>query len=356
MKNLRDADVNNKIVLVRVDYNVPIKEGKITSDLRIRASIPTLRYLKENGAKKIILISHLGRPEGKIEPELSLEPVSKELTKILEEEEINGEVRFVSETVGDKVKETISEANDGEIILLENLRFDPREEENSVEFAKEIIESTGAELFIQDGFAVVHRAHMSTDAIAKLLPSFPGFLVEKEVNSLKSAINNPEHPVVVIIGGAKVKDKEPLIKKFLPIADKIFVGGKIAVDGYNPESEKIYVAEDFAMDENGEKLDIGTESTKHILEAVHEAKTIVWNGVVGLIEKYPFDMASKTIARAIGYRGDANSIICGGDTAGFVEELLENEPNLKYSLISTGGGASLELLSGVELPGLKVLE
>ncbi|MBR1802068.1 phosphoglycerate kinase [Candidatus Saccharibacteria bacterium] len=356
-KTIKDIDVNGKTVLVRVDYNVPMSDGEIESDIRIRASLPTIEYLISNGAKKIILISHLGRPKGERKPELSLKPVAEKLSEILDNSVINSSaVKFSSEVFGDVVKNAVAELPERGILLLENLRFFPEEEKNDAEFAKKIVEATGTEVFVQDGFAVIHRAHASTDAVTKILPSVAGFLVEKEVSVLSSAISEPEKPVLVIIGGAKVDDKKPLIEKFLPIADDICVGGKIASDGYEAEDKKILVAFDFVEDETGAKLDIGTKSTKEILEKIHFAKTIVWNGTVGLTEKEPFDLASKTIARAIGHRTDATSIICGGDTTGFVENLQKLEPELKYSLISTGGGASLELLSGLELPGLSVLQ
>jgi len=360
-KTIRDIDVEGKVVLVRVDYNVPMGEDGVESDLRIRASLPTIDYLVTHGAKKILLISHLGRPEGKPDPKYSLVPVYDKLAKmIMYSDDIkkkDGETPQVS-FLSTFEKEYVAESLDklGDIVLFENLRFYPQEEENDEEFARYIVESTGAEIFVQDGFAVIHRAHASTDAIAKRIPAVAGLLVEKEVSVLTSAISNPEKPVLVIIGGAKVDDKKPLIEKFLPIADDICVGGKIAADGYEAEDAKIYVASDFNEDETGAKLDIGTKSTKEILEKIHFAKTIVWNGVVGLTEKEPFDLASKTIARAIGHRADATSIICGGDTTGFIENLQKDEPELKYSLVSTGGGASLELLSGLELPGLAVLQ
>lgn len=360
-KTVKDIDVNGKVVLVRVDYNVPISDGEIESDIRIRASLPTIEYLVSNGAKRIVLVSHLGRPEGERKAELSLKPVAEKLSEILNNSIIRTHsgvtptVKFVSEAFGETVSSVVSESMDGGIVMLENLRFWPEEEKNDAEFAKKIVESTGAEIFVQDGFAVIHRAHASTDAVTKLIPSVAGLLVEKEVSVLTSAISNPEHPVLVIIGGAKVDDKKPLIEKFLGVADSIVVGGKIAADGYNAEDAKIYVAEDFSTDESGAKLDIGTVSTKKILEKIHEAKTVVWNGVVGLTEKHPFEQASKTIARALGNNREVTSIICGGDTTGFVEGLQMEEPELKYSLISTGGGASLELLSGLELPGLVAL-
>lgn len=373
-KTIKDIEVFNKVVLVRVDYNVPMEGGEIENDLRIKASLPTIDFLLSHGAKKIILISHLGRPEGERRMELSLKPVAERLGEILRGSVIRtqtGEVpvvKFVPEVQGEMVSEAAAELPDGGILVLENLRFFKGEEENSKEFMRGIVEATGAELFVQDGFAVIHRAHASTVAVTKMLPAVAGLLVEKEVTILESTMKDPEKPVLVIIGGAKVEDKEPLIEKFLPVADKIAVGGKIAADGYKSEEPKIYVAEDFTIDDevdglaNGstggveKKLDIGRRATREILEMIHDAKTVVWNGTVGLTEKHPFEMASKTIARAIGNRRDITSVICGGDTTGFVENLQKVEPELEYSLVSTGGGASLELLSGLELPGLECLE
>ena len=373
-KTIKDIEVFNKVVLVRVDYNVPMEGGEIENDLRIKASLPTIDFLLSHGAKKIILISHLGRPEGERRMELSLRPVAERLGEILRGSVIRtqtGEmpvVKFVPEVQGEMVSEAAAELPDGGILVLENLRFFKGEEENSEEFMRAIVKATGAELFVQDGFAVIHRAHASTAAVTKMLPAVAGLLVEKEVTILESTMKEPKKPVLVIIGGAKVEDKEPLIEKFLPVADKIAVGGKIAADGYKSEEPKIYVAEDFVIDDEvdglangstdrvGKKLDIGRRATREILEMIHDAKTVVWNGTVGLTEKHPFEMASKTIARAIGNRRDITSVICGGDTTGFVENLQKVEPELEYSLVSTGGGASLELLSGLELPGLECLE
>lgn len=348
-KTVRDINFNGKTVLVRVDYNVPLKDGKVTSDLRIRASIPTLQYLIDGGAKKIVLVSHLGRPDGEKKPEFSLRPVADKLAEL-----VSVPVKFIEDVSGPDVENEIDNIADGSIILLENLRFWPGEENNSADFAKEIVESTHADFFVQDGFAVIHRAHASTEAVTHEIPSVAGLLVEKEVSVLTSAISNPEHPVLVIIGGAKVDDKKPLIDKFLPIADNIYVGGKIAADGYAGGNEKIHVATDFSTNAEGEKLDIGENSTREVISLVENAKTIVWNGVLGKAEEAPFDKASIEVAKAIGTKKDCTSIICGGDTTGFVEG-LENS-DLEFTLVSTGGGASLELLSGLELPGLSSLE
>lgn len=348
---VRDIDVTGKIVLVRVDYNVPMKDGEVAEDMRIRASLPTINHLLDNGAKKVVLISHLGRPDGEVKPEFSLAPVAKQLSSLLE----GKEVRFVDATVGDKVKAAMADLPEGGVLLLENLRFSPDEEANSEEYAKAIIEATGAETFVQDGFAVIHRAHASTDAIARILPAVAGFLVEKEVFNLESAINAPEHPLVVVIGGAKVDDKAPMIEKFLPIADTVIVGGKIAADGYEAIDPKIYVASDFAENDEGAKLDVGPESTAHMIEILHDAKTIVWNGTLGMVEDERFALSSRAIAQELGTLDEAMTIIGGGDTAGFVEGEMRKDPSLQYSLVSTGGGASLELLSGKALPGFEVL-
>lgn len=343
MKTLKDVDVKDKIVLVRTDYNVPLKDGQIESDFRIRASLPTIEYLREQGAKKIILMSHLGRPKGRDE-ELSLRNVAERL-----------KVQFVDQTSGEKVKRAVEDLPEGGILLLENLRFDPREKENSLEFAQEIVESTGAEVFVQDGFAALHRAHASTDAITKLLPSVAGKLVEKEVAGLTKVLTNPERPLVVVIGGAKVEDKSPLIEKFEETADKILVGGKIAADGYAANDAKIYVAEDFDEDAEGAKLDIGPLSAGKILEELKGAKTVLWNGVLGKVEDPAFSTSSEMVAKFLGEHPEITSIICGGDTAGFVESLMEKNPELNYSLVSTGGGAALVLLTGGEMPGLTAL-
>lgn len=346
-QTIRDADVKDKNVLVRVDYNVPIKNGKITDDLRIKASLPTLQYLLDAGAKKIILISHLGRPEGKIDMDLSLSPVADALRKMLPGQGIGF---YPLPNKG----ELVTNYSDAKIILLENLRFDPGEEENSEEFIKNIIDASEADVYVQDGFAVIHRAHASTDAVAKFLPAYAGLLLEKEINNLGKVIENPKKPMLIIIGGSKVDDKKPLIEKFENIADHIAVGGKIAADGYKSEGI-IYVAEDFDTDSSGAKLDIGPVSTAKIAEFIKDAKTIIWNGLLGKAEDPAYATSSTIVAELLGEKEDAETVICGGDTTGFVENLMLTHPDLKYSLVSTGGGAALEFLLGKKLPGLEVL-
>ena len=349
---VKDVKVRNQNVLVRVDYNVPMKEGKITDDLRIRASLPTIEYLIKKGARRIILISHLGRPEGKKVSELSLRPVAERLAELLPDRKVG----FIDDVSGPDVEEAVEKTSVGGILLLENLRFFPGEEKNSAEFAREIAECTRADLFVQDGFAVIHRAHASTDAITKELPSVAGFLVEKEVSGLNKIATAPSHPFVIVIGGAKVDDKQPLIDKLSPLADAVFVGGKIAADGYKSDNPKIHVCDTFAEDSEGSKRDVGEPCVNKLLELLSNAKTVLWNGTLGETENPDFAKGSEKLADFLGSHPEITSVVCGGDTAGFVENYLKSHPDLSFSLISTGGGASLELLSGLDLPGLDSLD
>lgn len=347
-KTIKDVKLKDKIVLVRVDYNVPMGDGAITDDLRIRASLPTLEYLREQGAKKIILISHLGRPEGR-DKKLSLASVAKALAEMLPG------VSFIDDVSGPDVEAAVNKLKKGGILLLENLRFFAGEEKNSDDFIREIIESTGAEIYVQDGFAVVHRAHASTSAVANYLPVYAGLLLEKEIVNLKKVMEKPARPLLLIIGGAKVEDKEPLIEKFSNFADQIVVGGKIAADGYKADG-KVYVADDFDEDGTGAKLDVGPVATVKIAGFIADAKTIIWNGLMGKAEDPAYATASTIVAEMMGEKEDAETVVCGGDTTGFVESLMSEHPDLKYSLISTGGGAALEFLLGKSLPGIEVIE
>lgn len=348
MKTIQDINIKNKSVLVRVDYNVPLNKGKITDDLRIRASLPTINYLLEHDAKRIILISHLGRPKGKLTPETTLQPVVDSLKQYFK----NQTIGFYSLPEKDEI---IPIPENIKIAVLENLRTDSREETNDQEFIENIAKSVGADLYVQDGFAVVHRAHASTDAIKKVLPVYAGLLVESEVKNLSSVLHNPEKPVLLIIGGAKVDDKQPLIDKFTTKADLIFVGGKIAADGYRSKNSKIIVATDFDENEKGEKLDIGPLSTGELAGLITDANTIIWNGLLGYAEDPAYATASTIAAELIGEKRGTNTIICGGDTTGFVENLMREHETLQYSLVSTGGGAALEYLLGKKLPGLEAI-
>lgn len=347
--SVADVKLRGQTVLVRVDYNVPMKDGQVTDDLRIRASFPTLDLLAKKGARRIVLISHLGRPEGKKVKELSLKPVADRLKELLPDKK----VFFVDDVSGPEVEDAVEALPVGGILLLENLRFFPGEEKDSPEFAKEIVDATHADLFVQDGFAVVHRAHASTDAITKELPSVAGLLLEKEVTSLNKISESPSHPFVVVIGGAKVEDKQPLIDKFAPIADTIVVGGKIAADGYTTSLKNVYVVEDFT-DET--KKDMGPTSTKKIVELAKNAKTVLWNGLLGVTEEPAYTTGSTALATALGEAKNLTSVICGGDTSGFVENLQAEHPELKYTLVSTGGGAALDLLCGEPMPGIEALD
>lgn len=355
-KTIRDIEVEGKIVLVRADYNVPLDskgdddQRMISSDFRIRAELPTLRYLLEHGARRVIIISHLGRPDGRDE-KLSLSLVAERLAELLP----GVPVDFIDETTGAEVAATVDDLAQGGILLLENLRFAAGEKTNSTDFAREIVESTGAEIFVQDGFAVTHRAHASTDAITKLLPAVAGLLLEKEVTTLTKLMQNPDRPLAVMIGGAKVADKQPLIERFSSVADRILVGGKIAADGYATDDPKVYVAEDFDEDQAGVKLDIGPFATAKFVDAAKISRTVLWNGVLGRVEDPAYATASTLLAETLGENSKIESIICGGDTAGFVENLQAERPDLHFSLISTGGGAALALLSGEKLPGLENL-
>ena len=348
MKTIRDINVKDKIVLMRVDYNVPLKNGKIVDNLRIRASAPTIEALLEKGAKRVVLLSHLGRPEGKVDKRLSLSVVAERLSELLKLA-----VRlYPLPRMGEKV----SIPGNAKVALLENLRFDPGEEGNSKEFIKNIIDAVDADVYVQDGFAVVHRAHASTDAVKEFLPVYAGLLVEKEVINLDKVMRKPEKPVLLIIGGAKVEDKQPLIEKLANKMDQIVVGGKIAADGYKVKNEKIYVAEDFDENAEGAKLDIGPLSTAKLAGMITDAKTIIWNGLLGYAEDSVYATASTIAAEMIGEHVSAETVICGGDTTGFVESLMKEHPNLSYSLVSTGGGATLEYLLGEKLPGIKAIE
>lgn len=348
-KTIKDTDIKDKTVLIRVDYNVPLKDGKVASDLRIRASLPTINYLLEHGAKRIILISHLGRPEGKHTPELSLSPVADTLRSLLPGQKIG----FYPLPTSD---EPLNIPTDIKIALLENLRFNSGEEANNPDFIKTIIDAAHPDLYVQDGFAVIHRAHASTDAVKEFLPVYAGLLLEKEITNLEKVTKDPAHPVLLIIGGAKVEDKEPLIEKFLPLADHIFVGGKIAADGYTVSDPKIIVADDFDEDSVGAKLDVGPLSTAKLANLITDAKTIIWNGCLGKTEDPAYATASTIAAELIGEKQDATTVICGGDTTGFVENLVKDHPNLNYSLISTGGGGALEFLLSKDLPGLEAIQ
>lgn len=391
-KTLKDLDVNGKRVLVRVDYNVPMDENlNITDDIRITSSLPTINYLLENNAK-VILMSHLGRPKGEPNKKYSLAPVAKRLSEL-----INREVIFADDdnVVSEKVKEMAYNMKPGDVMLLQNTRFRKEEEKNGEEFAKEL--ASLGELFVNDAFGTSHRAHASNVGVSKYLPSALGFLVEKEVNIMGKALEEPERPFVAILGGAKVSDKIGVIENLISKVDAIIIGGGMAftflkAKGYEIgksllEEDKlelakelmekaaernvaialpvdVVVAKEFKNDtefktvsidsipEDMIGLDIGQESIEIFGNIIKEAKTIIWNGPMGVFEMDNFSKGTFEIAKALA-KTDAITIVGGGDSASAVEKAGLAD---KMTHISTGGGASLEFLEGKVLPGIDAID
>ncbi len=387
-KTIKDVDLKDKVVLIRVDFNVPLDENRnITDDRRIRSALPTIKYALENGAKKVVLMSHLGRPKGQVKEELRLDPVARRLEELLGEK-----VLKLNDCVGDEVKQAIENASE-RVILLENLRFHPEEEKNDPEFAKSLAEL--GDIYVSDAFGTVHRAHASTVGVAKYLPAVAGFLLEKEIKYLGGALENPERPFVAILGGAKVSDKIMVIENLLTKVDALIIGGGMAytflkaqgkaIGSSKLEADKVDVAKEILAkaEEKGVKiylpvdhvvakelkegvetkvveeieegwmgLDIGPKSVEIFCDVVKSAKTVVWNGPLGVFEVPPFDEGSRKVAECLA-QTSAVKIIGGGDTAAMIAKFgLED----KMTHISTGGGASLEFLEGKELPGIAVLE
>ena len=389
-KTVKDIDVKGKKVLVRCDFNVPIDEnGVITDNRRIVGAIPTIKYLLENNCK-IILTSHLGRPKGEVKKEFSLLPVAKELSRLLDKE-----VKMAEDIVGPSAKALVAEMNEGDIVLLENVRFDAREEKNDKEFAKEL--ASFAEIFVNDAFGAAHRAHSSTAGVAEFLPAVSGFLIEKELNFLGSALENPERPFVSILGGKKVSDKIGVIDALLEKVDTLMIGGGMAYTffkamGYNVgnsicELDKLDLAtslmekakakgvklmlpvdtkvgKEFAPDteskivdykeipDGWEGFDIGPKTIEMYEKELDTAKTVIWNGPLGLFEFDQFAIGTNAIAKKVASLIDATTIIGGGDSAAAVEKIGLSD---KMSHMSTGGGASLEFLEGKKLPGIECL-
>ena len=390
-KTVRDIDLKDKKVFVRCDFNVPLDDdGNITDNRRIVGALPTIKYLLENNCK-IILCSHLGRPKGEVKPEFSLAPVAKELSKLL-----GKEVKLAKDVVGESAKELTSNMKNGDIVLLENVRFDPREEKNDPKFSKEL--ASMAEIFVNDAFGTAHRAHSSTAGIAEYLPAVSGFLIEKELKFLGSALENPERPFVAILGGKKVSDKIGVINSLLEKVDTLMIGGAMAytffkAQGYGVgdsicEVDKLDLAKDlmekakqkgvklmlptdtkvgkeFAPDteskivsckeipDGWQGFDIGTDTIKEYVEEVKKAKTVIWNGPLGLSEFKQFAAGTDTMAETLANLTDCTTIIGGGDSAAAIERAGLSD---KFTHISTGGGASLEFLEGKKLPGIECLQ
>ena len=388
-KTVRDIDLKGKKVFVRCDFNVPMDEKQnITDNTRIVAALPTIKYLLEQDCK-IILASHLGRPKGEVKPEFSLAPVAKELSKLL-----NKEVIMAKDVIGEDATNKAENLKEGEIMLLENVRFHREETDNDPEFAKKL--ASMAEVYVNDAFGAAHRAHASTAGIAQYLPAVSGFLIEKELTVLGNAINNPERPFMAILGGAKVSDKIGVIDSLLEKVDTLIIGGGMAytffkAQGYEVgkslcELDKLDLAKELMekakekgvkfmlpVDTRGGKefkedtesktvkcteipadwegFDIGEETIKLFSEELRKAKTVVWNGPLGLFEFPQFAVGTNVIAKVLS-EIDATTIIGGGDSAAAVEKAGLAD---KMTHISTGGGASLEFLEGKKLPGIEAL-
>jgi len=388
-KSVKDIDLKGKRVFCRVDLNVPMQDGKITDETRIRAVLPTIQYLQEQGAK-VILASHFGRPKGKVVEELRLTPVAKRLSELLGQD-----VKMADEAYGDSVKALISEMNEGDILLLENVRFYPGEEKNDPELAKSFAEL--AEIYVNDAFGTSHRAHASTEGIAHYLPAVSGFLMDKELETIGNALSNPERPFTAIIGGAKVKDKIGVIDNLLDIVDNLIIGGGLAytfikAQGHEVgqsllEEDKIdlaksfiekakakgvnfympidaVIADKFAEDANSktvsieeipadwQALDIGPKTAELYSDVIQKSKLVIWNGPMGVFEFDQFANGTKAVAESLAKAKDTYSIIGGGDSAAAVEKFNLAD---QMSHISTGGGASLEFMEGKELPGVVAL-
>lgn len=391
-KAVRDIDVKGKRVIVRCDFNVPLNdEGSITDDIRITSAMPTVNYLIQEGAK-VILMSHLGRPDGEPNPKYSLKPVAKRLCEIL-----GKEVKFssVSEVVNDEVKKNAEALQAGDVMLLENVRYRKEETKNGEGFSKELAQL--ADIFVNDAFGTAHRAHSSTAGIASFIPAVSGFLIEKEIQFLGNAVEKPDRPFLAIMGGAKVSDKISVIENLLDKVDSLIIAGGMAYTFFNAlgyeigtsilEADKVELASSLMnkAKERGVKLqlpvdirvakefkndspstiyemdqipsdsmgmDIGKKSIDIFSNMISEAKTIIWNGPVGVFEMPNFAEGTKAIAEAMA-KSDAVTIIGGGDSAAAVKQFGMEE---KMTHISTGGGASLEFLEGKELPGVAVLQ
>ncbi|WP_175557099.1 phosphoglycerate kinase [Planococcus glaciei] len=385
---MKDVDLKGKRVFCRVDFNVPMSEGKVTDDTRIRAAVPTIEYLVENGAK-VILASHLGRPKGTVNEDMRLAAAGAKLSELLHKE-----VKSLDESIGPKVEQEIASMNDGDIVLLENVRFHPGEEKNDEELAKAF--ASLADVFVNDAFGAAHRAHASTAGIAKHLPSVSGLLLEKELDVLGKALSDPERPFTAIIGGAKVKDKIGVIDHLLDKVDNLLIGGGLSytftkAQGHEIgtsllEEDKIELAQSFIKkaEEKGVKLylpvdvvvtkefsndtetkvvpiseipsdwmglDIGPKTVELYSDVILNSKLIIWNGPMGVFEMSSFENGTKSVAQAMA-KTEAYTVIGGGDSAAAVEQFGVAD---QMDHISTGGGASLEFMEGKELPGVTAL-
>ncbi len=388
-KSVEDVDVKGKKILLRADFNVPLDQGKVRDDARIRAVLPTINYLLERGAS-LVLASHLGRPKGKAVPEVMMDPVAERLGKLL-----GKPVKKLGQVVGPEVAEAVAEMKSGDIILLENLRFDNREESNDREFARQLAEPV--DLFANDAFGTAHRAHASTAGVAEFVPAVAGLLMKKEIEALSYCLENPQRPLTAILGGAKVSDKINVMRRFLQLADQLLIGGGmantfLAARGFNlgdsfyeqdlletassiiSESEqsgcRLILPDDLVVarelqpgseskvvtpgniDRGWKAADIGPETVKNFGRYISRSAMIVWNGPLGVFEVPPFDQGTRLVAGDMA-KSEAYSVVGGGDLVAALESMgLTGQ----IGFISTGGGATLEFWEGKELPGIKVLQ
>jgi len=384
-KTIRDVDMRGKKVLVRVDFNVPIQDGKVGDDTRIRASLPTLNYLLQNGAA-LILCSHLGRPKQGPDPKYSLRPVAEHLARLLGQE-----VFFAEDCIGPKAEAAAARLQPGQVLLLENTRFHPGEEKNDPEMARQL--AALADLYVNDAFGSVHRAHVSTEGVAHILPAVAGFLMEKEIQYLGAAIANPERPFVAVLGGAKISDKIGVIRNLLTKADSILIGGGMANTFFKAqglevgdslvEADAVETARQLLEQKNGKLhlpsdvvianafspdaehkiiplghvpagwriLDIGPQTVQAYSELIRSARTVVWNGPMGVFEFPAFAKGTFGIAQALA-ESQAVTIVGGGESVAAVQQSGLAD---RITHISTGGGASLEMLEGLTLPGVAAL-
>lgn len=388
-KTIKDVDVKGKRVLVRVDFNVPLAEGAVVDDTRIRASLPTIRYLIDHGAR-VILVSHLGRPKGEPDLQFSLRPVRRVLQRL-----IGRNVAFVPTVVGPDAREAVDRMIDGEIVMLENVRFHPGEKTNDPQFAGEL--ASLADIYVNDAFGAAHRAHASTAGVAEFLPAYSGLLLAREIETLTSMLADPERPFVAILGGSKVSDKFGIIDKLLDTVDSLIIGGGMCFtflaakglgigtsivepDWIEPAKKMLVKAQEKGVDlilpvdfvvadafaEDAETrivgreeipadmmgLDIGPTSIELCKGAIADAKTIFWNGPMGVFEMKPFEAGTREVAIAVARNSRAVSVVGGGDS---VAALRKFDLEERVTFVSTGGGASMKLVEGARLPGFEAL-
>jgi phosphoglycerate kinase len=344
IKKFQEATFVGKRVLLRADFNVAIKDGVPQEKYKLEACKSTVRNILANPDVKLAITSHLGRPEGKVNQEFSLQQLKESLEEILEKK-----IVFVEDCIGEKVKQALENLNDGEILLLENVRFYPGEETNDEQFSKALAENF--EIFVNDAFSVCHRDQASVTGVTKFIPGYAGFWLQKEIDNLNRVLHEPAHPAVAVIGGAKIETKLPLIKRLEQVYDYILVGGRVANEAIDQKiefSSKVYLPIDFAKD----RLDIGPKTIQKFKTIISSSKVVIWNGPMGKFEEPPYDQGTRQILDIIA-ESDNFTLMGGGES---VQVLEERNLFSSISFVSTGGGAMLEYLSGNAMPGIEALK